>query len=130
MKNFLAAALISVSTVAFSAEPFIIDLPKEEEKTLLLFSVMTKVCGEVFPGTKLGISDTVNEAISDMYGQGDQAQKKYQAFLARPDVRVQFNGVYKDLRSDFKRDDRETAGACRPADKSLWPAPASGTAKP
>jgi hypothetical protein len=129
MKKFLAIALIASNTAAFSAEPFIIDLPKQEEKTLLLFSVMNRICMELYPNTKLGNSDTVNEWIKEMYGDGDQAQKKYQAFLARPDVRVQFSGAYKDLRVTFKREDPETAGACRPADKSMWPAPVTGTAK-
>jgi hypothetical protein len=129
MKKIFAATLVFISASAFSAETMI-DLPKQEEKVLLLFSVMSKICGEVFPGTTLGINETVDEAVKDMFGEGDAAQKKYQAFLARPDVRKQFEGVYQDTRKEYKRGDRETAGACRPADRSMWPAPASGTAKP
>ena len=53
-----------------------------------------RICNTLYPGEKFG-QTLLNETIENLYGEGPQAQRKYQAFLAKPETKAELASQLK-----------------------------------
>jgi hypothetical protein len=68
-------------------------------------------CNALYPGEKY--SQTVlNEAIENLYGEGPQAQRKFAAFLAKPEVKAELADKQKRFEEDRGRSDYRLLDQC------------------
>lgn len=125
-KIILLCGIFTACTTAQAADP----APSMTEANLAAFSGLAQVCAEVYPGQPLGVQAHVQRMVKEAYGDGTQAQQKYQALLARSDVQGMLQAMVQENRarkSDAKFGWEE---ACQPTDKSLRTAPAPRSEAP
>jgi hypothetical protein len=113
-KTILLCGVATASAIAIAAYP----APTMAEANLAAFTGLAQVCAEVYPRQPLGVRAHVQRMVKEAYGEGTQAQQKYQALLARADVQGMMQAMAQENRA---RKNDTTFGweeACQPTDKS------------
>jgi predicted RNase H-like nuclease len=94
MKTALLLVLATLGVSASALEP-----PTQDQAILAAFTGLSQVCAEVYPKQALGIASKLERMVQEVYGEGAQAQQKYQIFLLRDDIKEFLQIMLQDNRS-------------------------------
>jgi hypothetical protein len=92
--------------------------PTMMEANLAAFTGLAQVCAEVYPRQPLGVQAQVQRMVKETYGEGAQAQQKYQAMLAQPDVLGMLQAMVQENRARKGDASFGWEQACQPTDKT------------
>lgn len=114
MKKIIFLCGLATASTAFAADP----APSMTEASLAAFTGLAQVCAEVYPRQPLGVQANVQRMVKEAYGDGAQAQQKYQALLARTDVQGMLQAMVQENRARKNDTQFGWEDACQPTDKS------------
>ncbi len=75
---------------------FVNDYRNKLEKAVITFTDYARACNTLYPGEKFSQQE-LDQRIEALYGEGAQAQRKYQTLLAKPETKAELADGLKDF---------------------------------